>query len=189
MKVIKLNCSACGAPISIPDTVTQFNCASCGSLLTLEQGEGYYALKATEKIVDAIRSSSNDQVKEMRRTQLIQSRERIEDKLMEKREEYAKAASKRWTKFTPSILEQLIFQEWSIAEDYRRCEMELDLLDGPKLEKNELALKNQINWIDHSIMILSQLNKNSMYYDLIDSMKEEKALYFEFLDDLKHSAS
>jgi len=60
MKVIQLNCPTCGASISIPETVTQFNCASCGSRLTLEHGEGYYALKAAEKISDAIRSSSND---------------------------------------------------------------------------------------------------------------------------------
>jgi len=185
MKIVKLNCPTCGSPISLPENVPQFNCASCGSLLTLEHGEGYYALKAAEKISDAIRSSSNDQVKEMRRTQLIQSRDRAEAKLMEKRKEYVEAASKPWTQYTESILEQLIFQEWSIAEDYRRCECELDTLDGPELEKNELALKNQSNWIDHSIMILSQLTKESMYYDLIDSMKEEKNLYLAYLEDLK----
>ena len=189
MKVVKLNCPTCGAPISIPETVAQFNCASCGSLLTLEHGEGYYALKAAEKISDAIRSSSNDQVKEMRRTQLVQSRELAEANLMEKRKEYAETATKPWTQYTSSILEQLIFQEWSIAEDYRRCERELDTLDEPEFEKNDLALENQINWIDHSIMILSQLTKESMYYDLIDSMKEEKALYLEYLDDLRRGTA
>lgn len=189
MKVIRLNCPTCGAPISIPDNIPQFNCASCGSLLTLEHGEGYYALKAAEKISDAIRSSSNEQVKEMRRARLIQSRDRAEEKLIEKRNEIAKTAAQPWTQYTANILEQLIFQEWSIAEDYRRCEQELDTLDGPAFEKNDLALQNQINWIDHSIMILSQLTEDSMYYDLIDSMKEEKALYLEYLDDLKRDAA
>ncbi len=184
MKVVNLNCPTCGSSISLPENVTQFNCASCGSLLTLEHGEGYYSLKAAEKISEAIRSSSNDQVKEMRRSQLILSRDRAEAKLMEKRKEYVEAASKPWTQYTESILEQLIFQEWSIAEDYRRCECELDTLVGPDLEKNKLALENQINWIDHSIMILSQLTKESMYYDLIDLMKEERELYLGYLEGL-----
>jgi hypothetical protein len=121
----------------------------------------------------------------MRRTQLIQSRDQAETKLIEKRKEYVETASEPWTEYTESILEQLIFQEWCIAEDYRHCECELDTLDGPELEKNELALKNQIIWIEHSITILSQLTKESMYYDLIDSMKEEKELYLEFLQDLE----
>lgn len=57
MKITKLNCSACGAPISIPENLDYINCASCGSFLAIERGEGYVALKVAEKIARAIEDS------------------------------------------------------------------------------------------------------------------------------------
>lgn len=182
--MIRLNCTSCGAPISIPDDVTQLTCANCGTQLYLEHGEGYYTLKGAEKISEAIRQSSDATVKEMRRTQLIQSRDLAESKIMKSRQDQVDQAGKPWTQFTESIMEQLIFQEWCHAEEYRRLQGELDTLDGPELEKNDLALQAQIDWIDHSIMILKQLTKKSIYYDLIDGMVEERALYQEYLANL-----
>lgn len=57
MKVTKLNCTACGAPISVPEDLDFINCASCGSFLGIERGEGYVALKVAEKLAKAIESS------------------------------------------------------------------------------------------------------------------------------------
>ena len=57
MKLIKLNCSACGAPISIPDNLEKLTCANCGTFLVVEHGEGYYALQAADQISDAIHES------------------------------------------------------------------------------------------------------------------------------------
>ena len=55
MKIIKLNCSACGAPhLHIPEDIDRLTCANCGTFLALERGEGYYALKAADQISEAI---------------------------------------------------------------------------------------------------------------------------------------
>lgn len=57
MSIIKMNCSACGAPISIPEDVLQITCTSCGTSLLVERGEGYVALKIAEKLARAIETS------------------------------------------------------------------------------------------------------------------------------------
>ena len=57
MEVKKLNCTACGAPIAVPDDLDHINCAACGSFLAIQRGEGYIALKVAEKITRAIADS------------------------------------------------------------------------------------------------------------------------------------
>jgi LSD1 subclass zinc finger protein len=57
MKITKLNCTACGAPMSIPEGVDQIICSSCGTALAIERGEGYMVLKIVEKITQTIESS------------------------------------------------------------------------------------------------------------------------------------
>lgn len=94
MKIIKLNCTACGAPISIPEQISQLTCSNCGSQLHVERGEGYYALEVAAKITEAIRQSSDASVKEMRRSQIIQSMNHAEDKLAKSRQEQAEFAGK-----------------------------------------------------------------------------------------------
>jgi len=60
VKVIKLNCPTCGAPISVPEDMEFINCASCGSFLAIDRGEGYVALKVAEKLAKAIEDSGKD---------------------------------------------------------------------------------------------------------------------------------
>jgi len=57
MKVVKLNCSACGAPISIPENLDRLCCSSCGSTLAVDRGEGYITLKVIENLVKSIQES------------------------------------------------------------------------------------------------------------------------------------
>lgn len=57
MNIVKLNCAACGAPISIPEDVQQITCTSCGSSLLVDRGQGYVALKVAEKLAKAIENS------------------------------------------------------------------------------------------------------------------------------------
>ncbi len=59
MKIVKLNCTACGAPITIPEDVDQIVCTSCGTVLGIERGEGYVALKIADKLAKAIESSGS----------------------------------------------------------------------------------------------------------------------------------
>lgn len=54
MKITKLSCTACGAPISIPEDLDQITCTACGTGLIIERGEGYVALKLAEKIARSI---------------------------------------------------------------------------------------------------------------------------------------
>ena len=58
MKIVKLNCSSCGAPISVPDDLDHINCSACGTFLMIDRGEGYLALRAIEKISTTIEDSS-----------------------------------------------------------------------------------------------------------------------------------
>src|SRR5450759_2084713 len=57
MKVTKLNCTACGAPISVADDLYFLNCAACGTFLAIERGDGYVALKLAERVARAIEDS------------------------------------------------------------------------------------------------------------------------------------
>ena len=59
MKITKLNCTACGAPISIPEDIDQIVCTACGTSLGIERGEGYVALKIADKLARAIESSGS----------------------------------------------------------------------------------------------------------------------------------
>ena len=49
MQIVKLNCTACGAPISITEDIDILFCTSCGSKLAVERGDGYITLKLVEK--------------------------------------------------------------------------------------------------------------------------------------------
>lgn len=57
MKISKLSCTACGAPISIPEDLDHITCTACGTGLIVERGEGYVALKLAEKIARSIEVS------------------------------------------------------------------------------------------------------------------------------------
>ncbi len=45
MKLIKLNCIACGAPVSVSDELEQFNCDNCGSLLAIQRESGEISVR------------------------------------------------------------------------------------------------------------------------------------------------
>lgn len=59
MQIVKLNCTACGAPISIPEDIDILFCTSCGSKLAVDRGEGYITLKLVEKLTQAIQESGD----------------------------------------------------------------------------------------------------------------------------------
>lgn len=59
MKTVKLNCAACGAPISIPEDLDTLICNSCGSKLAVDRGDGYTTLKLVEKLTQVIQDSGD----------------------------------------------------------------------------------------------------------------------------------
>jgi hypothetical protein len=196
VKLIKLNCTACGAPISIPDDIDQLNCAVCGSLLYLERGEGYYSLKVAEKIADAIQQSgrsTEDAIretaemtqKELRRMQISQNLRAVEGKITATQNEQKMLANQPMNPVRLATMDNLYFQEWCHCEEYRNLQMQLDVLDGPVLEKNELALETQINFIDHSLMVMRVLRDTPEHRNLGRSLVEEQTLYRGYLFEVK----
>jgi hypothetical protein len=67
MNIITLSCTSCGAPIKVPPDLEQFNCAHCGTLLAVQRGEGYVALKLAEQIGRVINESSKRTQEEITR--------------------------------------------------------------------------------------------------------------------------
>ncbi|MBG0771869.1 MAG: hypothetical protein H0S82_09170, partial [Anaerolineaceae bacterium] len=172
MKLIKLNCSACGAPISIPEDIDRLTCANCGTFLVLERGEGYYALKAAEQISeaihetgrgtqDAIRQGAQDTRKELQRLQLNQALGNANSALNATQ---AEQRALRRGQITPAIalqLQTLNYQQWNQWEAVRKIQKELDVLEGGPIEQNMTALKNQIKMLDYSLTILNSCTKSS----------------------------
>lgn len=70
MNVTKLNCSACGAPINVPEDVSSINCPSCGTALGIERGDGFIALRIAEKITKAFSENAQVTRAELQRIQL-----------------------------------------------------------------------------------------------------------------------
>ena len=60
MTVSKINCSACGAPLSVKEGVDTIKCGSCGSSLQIERGEEFIALNLVEKISKTIEETGHD---------------------------------------------------------------------------------------------------------------------------------
>lgn len=195
MKLIKLNCTACGAPISIPDDIEHLNCAICGSMLYLERGEGYYSLKVAEKLADAIQSSSKsteDAIRqtaemtqrELRRMQLNQSLQNAETKMRAATAQQMAYNEQPLTLQRLPIFHNMIFDEWLHWEECRRLQLQLDVLDGKGLENNDLALETQVDFIDHSLLIMRTLPKTKENNGLIESLIEEQNLYREYMLEL-----
>ena len=165
MKLIKLNCAACGAPISIPDNLEQLTCSNCGTYLMVEHGEGYYALKAVEQISEAIQQSgkgTQDAIREgaqvtqieLKRLQLSQTLGGLTAALNATQSEQRTLGRSQMTPAAQHQLQELKVQEYAQREDIRRIQKQIDLLEGGPLEVNYQALTNQIHMLERSIAAL-----------------------------------
>ncbi len=196
MNLIKLNCAACGAPITIPENLDSLTCSNCGTHLILERGEGYYALQAADQISDAIHQSgrgTQDAVresaeltnKELKRLQLTQAYGNAQTALNATMSEQRALARGQMTPAAVRQMNALNFQEWTQWEDIRRVQMQMDVLDGGPIEQNDFALKNQIDLTSHSILIMKTCPPTPANQGLIQSLEEEKKLYQSWLFDLE----
>jgi DNA-directed RNA polymerase subunit RPC12/RpoP len=135
MEVKKLNCEACGAPISVPDDVDHLNCQSCGSYLVVKRGEGYTALKMVEKVAQAIENSgkgTQDAIRdqtyvtqaELKKLQISQQISGVE---MQINSILAEIRSLERSEMSAKIihqLQQLILQYYQLLE--RRKDLQID---------------------------------------------------------------
>ncbi len=185
MKVIKLNCTACGAPINIPENVDQLNCANCGTHLFLERGEGYYALKAADQITsaikqsgqgtqDAIREGAQVTAKELKRLQLTQSLGNANNALNATMAEQRTLTRGQMTPRTLKQRHALNFQEWTQYEEVRQIQMQIDVLNGGPIEENELGLKRQITMLEHAIRVLKTCPPSPKNDRSLQNLSEQK---------------
>ena len=196
MKLIKLNCAACGAPISIPENLEQLTCSNCGTYLMVEHGEGYYALKAVEQISEAIQQSSKgtqDAIREgaqltqieLKRLQLAQSLTSATSTLNATQSEQRILAHSQMTPAAAKQLQELKIQEFAQREEIRRIQKQMDLLEGGVIEVNLKALMNQINLLDRSIVALKGCPQSAKNQLIMQNLLKEKQKYQGNLNKVK----
>lgn len=54
MRLVKLICTSCGAPLEFPDEFQSIQCAHCASTFLLEQYKGVYSLRKIERSLEKI---------------------------------------------------------------------------------------------------------------------------------------
>lgn len=196
MKIIKLNCAACGAPISIPENLEQLSCSNCGTYLMVEHGEGYYALRAVEQLSEAIQQSgkgTQDAIREgaqitqieLKRLQLSQTLNGANAALNATQSEERSLARSQMTPAAMRQLQQLKLQEFSQLEEIRPIHLQMDLLDGIPLEVNAQALTNQIKLLDRSVAVLRSCPQSPMNQQILQHLLQERQKYQEFLNTFK----
>ena len=196
MKLIKLNCAACGAPISIPENLEQLTCSNCGTYLMVEHGEGYYALKAVEQISEAIQQSSKgtqDAIREgaqltqieLKRLQLAQSLTSATSTLNATQSEQRILTRSQMTPAAAKQLQELKIQEYAQREEIRRIQKQMDLLEGGSIEVNLKALMNQINLLDRSIVALKGCPQSAKNQLIMQNLLKEKQKYQGNLNKVK----
>ena len=198
MKIIKLNCSACGRPpISIPEDIDRLTCANCGTFLA--PGARGRLIMPSKPLTRSAKPSTKPGAaprmpfdKALRKPAMncngCSSPKLITPPTALSMPPCRKSARSLAAKMTPAALQQLdalYFQEWSQWEDIRRAQMQLDILECGPIEQNDLALTNQKDLIDHSILILRTCQASPANQGLIQSILDEKALYQEYHDDLQ----
>ncbi len=196
MKLIKLNCSACGAAISIPDDVDRLTCSACGTFLMLERGEGYYALKAVEQIAnviqesgkstqDAIRDSAAITRKEFQRLQISQNLNTINSQLHDNQAEQRNLSRSGIT--TPQMLyshQQLLLEELNLHDQKRKALIELETLDGVPLEKNMPLLEKLLESCAHCTSFAPKLQPLPKNKAVVQKLYSDQAMFKKCYDQL-----
>jgi len=196
MQIVKLNCTACGAPISIPEDIDVLFCSSCGSKLAVDRGEGYVTLKLVEKLTQAIQESgdkSHSAIKEntfvtkveLKRVQISQSINTEEMKLNTIRQEIRSLARK--PQLLPIELQQLStlrLDECNTLMHIRKLNM-----DSAKLEEDweeslevfqaDLAALNEI------IQILTPNGADPSIANRLSALNQERLLCENHLTELE----
>lgn len=171
MEIRRLNCSACGAPINVPEDVDFLNCTSCGSYLGIQRGEGYITLKIIKEVAatikesgaetqSAIRDGAYATKTELQKLQLTQEISMVEMQLSSlqgevrgvERSIQPGVANPRVTK----QLQELHFQEYGVIERLRNLRMNLAVLNSADPENDPVVLENQLLLVRSALEALEQ---------------------------------
>jgi hypothetical protein len=184
MELQKLNCPACGAPITVPQDIDQLNCSSCGTYLSVKRGDGYAALKVAEKVAQAIEQTGKETQsaiaagaeitrKELQRLQLCQDLSSTETRLTNIRTEIRQLTlqensitkhDRNTAKRKTAILNQLNDlrgQEYTALNKIRILKGSLASLDLTDPRLNMDFLQTDLGLIHEEIAILRQISSQT----------------------------
>lgn len=196
MQTVKLNCAACGAPISIPEDIDTLICTSCGSKLAVDRGEGYMSLKVVEKITQAIQESgdkAHTAIKEntfvtkveLKRVQISQSINTEEMKLNTLRQEIRSLTRK--PQLLPVEVQQLTslrLDECDILQHIRKFNMDSAKLEDGWEESLEL-FQSDLAALDEIIKILTPHGVNVQIRNRLTELGSERERCEKHLTDLE----
>ena len=185
MKVTKLNCTACGAPISVPEDLDFINCASCGSFLGIERGEGYVALKVAEKLAKAIESSgrgTQDVIREntavtrseLQRLQAAQEISAAQMHLTNIQAEIRAIQRLPLTGTTAGQISGLRASEYEALDRIRLLNNQVKAPDENDAAGHIKFAESEMQWIAAEIAALNQSN-HPQRGQLVQSLNERKA--------------
>jgi hypothetical protein len=184
MNITKLNCTACGAPISIPGDLELITCSSCGTSLRIERGEGYIALKVSEKITNAIQESgqaTQDVIRESTHVtrnefQRLQQAQEMSAAQMQLSNIQAEIRTLVRERASPTSQRQLISLHGSEYLEMEHIRNLRTRKDSPNLEDLQARLELsewELGWISSEIAALSQSN-HPQQHQLLASLTARK---------------
>ena len=194
MQVYKLNCEACGAPISVPEDVDYLNCAACGSYLVVERGADYYALREVKKMTDAIeksgqatqeiiRDSSQATQVELRKMQLTQELSMIEMQLNGLRGEVRGLERvQNPQKPDPKVkrqLDDLHNQEYQTIGRMQDLHLRIAKLSVPDPDEDIQALTTQLSLTRVKLQILQKVSWHPGITDQMNELRSKDQSYIQ----------
>jgi len=193
MKITKVNCTSCGAPISIPEDLDFINCSSCGSFLSIERGEGYVALKAVEKVVRAveqtqqeIRTSTEVTRSELQRLQLSQEVTALQSQLANIQAEIRTLLRLKSDSKTKRQIEDLHTTEYQLMDRLRCLDGQIASALPQSITTRIQMYEKEISWIDTEVQSLTMSN-HPQRWQVIQQLRNRKNELSQTIADLKIS--
>jgi len=183
MNISKLNCTACGAPISVPEDLDQITCTSCGTGLIIERGEGYVALKLAEKIARTIEVSGiqtqelireNTQVTraELQRLQVSQELSSLQMQLNGIQTEI-RMLQRDTNNKAKKQLGELRVKEYLVMERIRGVKKQIFSPDPNDLQTKIDFYRWEYAWVEAEIVALSGSNM-AQNFSIINALTSQK---------------
>lgn len=186
MKIVKLNCIACGAPISVPENLDILFCNSCGSKLAVDRGEGYITLKILEKLTQTIQESgekAHSAIKEntyvtkveLKKVQISQSISTEEMKLNSLRQEIRQLSRNAQTSLVErSQLTTLRLEQCNSLMRIRKLNLDIARLDEGWDESLEV-FQADLASLDEIIVQLTPFSQEPQIATRINELVKERA--------------
>jgi hypothetical protein len=195
MKVVKLNCTACGAPISIPENIDQLNCSACGSFLQVDRGEGYIALRILEKITKAIETSGKETTDAIKESSHITKTElqklQIQQEIIANQTLLANIESEiRYLKRTGvdkiglNEIDGLYIKQYHLLDKLRILEQKYLSPKPGDVEGLIYSTQKELSFIDQELSVLN-LSNNWEKYDAIKTLNKMRSERVYFITNLR----